>query len=579
MTNYRIKILLFVFIFVIFGFGNVLEAGAFSEGEIRNFYIDSSYDLYSRNEISAELVRTTESLYFYIEKSWWNSRSQDEQNRVKIALFDLGEEFKNKIYPVLTSNFGQEWKPGIDLDERITVLLHPMGTDKAGYFRTNDEYSKFQTYDSNEREMIYLSSEFIANPLAKSFLAHEFVHLITFNQKEKLRGKIEEIWLNEARAEYVSTLLGYDDQYQGSSLQKRVKVFLENPSFSLTEWQGVLADYGVLNLFTQYLIDHYGIAVLRDSLYSSETGIASLNYALRKNGFQEEFSQIFTNWTITVLVNDCSLGNKYCYQNQNLKNLRIVPESNFLPTATEISLSVYSQVKDWSAKWQRIFGGKGNLTLTFNGDSRVKFKVPYVLCDYAEKCLVKFFNLDEKQKGEIIISEFGSKYSSLTMIPSVQQKLSGFSNNEPSYPFSWDARTKESLNGNEELIKELLSQISFLKAEIARVQAEMNAILASRGQTEIGTGSISCQSFENNLYYGMSNSSEVRCLQEFLKAQGQGVYPEGLVTGNFLSLTKAAIIRFQEKHASEILVPLGLEKGNGYFGSLTRQVVNGLIKK
>ena len=39
------------------------------------------------------------------------------------------------------------------------------------------------------------------------------------------------------------------------------------------------------------MVDHYGIAVLRDSLYSSETGIASLNYALRKNGFQEDFSR------------------------------------------------------------------------------------------------------------------------------------------------------------------------------------------------------------------------------------------------------------------------------------------------
>ena len=55
-----------------------------------------------------------------------------------------------------------------------------------------------------------------------------------------------------------------------------------------------------------------------------------------------------------------------------------------------------------------------------------------------------------------------------------------------------------------------------------------------------------------------------------MKAQGQDVYPEGLVTGNFLSLTKAAIIRFQEKYASEILVPLGLNNGTGYVGAKTR---------
>ena len=542
------------------------------------FNIDSSYDLYGRQEVEAQLIRTAPNLYFYVEKSWWENLSSQKENDIRIALFELGEEFKNKIYPVLTTNFGSEPKPGIDKDERITVLIHPMRSDAGGYFNSGDVYSRFQNLESNEREMVYLNSEFIARSLAKSFLAHEFVHLITFNQKEKLRNVKEEVWLNEARAEYAPTFLGYDSEYQNSNLQRRVSEFLKNPSDPITEWQGVSVDYGVLNLFTQYMVDHYGIAILRDSLYSSETGIASLNYALRKNGFQEDFSQIFTNWTITVLVNDCSLGNKYCYQNQNLKNLRIVPESNFLPIAAEISLSVYNQVKDWSAKWQRIFGGKGNLTLTFNGDSRVKFAVPYVLCDYAEKCAVKFFNLNEKQKGEIIITEFGSKYSSLTLIPSVQQKMSGFSNSEPVYPFSWDARTKQLLNNDEELVRELLLQTSLLKAEIARVQAAINAILASRGQTEIGTGPISCQRFENNLYFGMSNSLEVRCLQQFLKNQGQDIYPEGLITGNFLSLTKAAIIRFQEKHASEILVPLGLEKGTGYVGSMTRAKINQLIK-
>ena len=64
-----------------------------------------------------------------------------------------------------------------------------------------------------------------------------------------------------------------------------------------------------------------------------------------------------------------------------------------------------------------------------------------------------------------------------------------------------------------------------------------------------------------------------------MKAQGQDVYPEGLVTGNFLSLTKAAVIRFQEKYAPEILAPLGLEKGTGYVGLMTRNKINSLISQ
>lgn len=582
MKNQKIKIFFFASLLFIFGFGGVFGVKAFSEGELRNFYIDSSYDLYGRESVETYLIRTTDSLYFYIEKPWWDSRSSKEQNDIRIAVFDLGEEFKNKIYPVLTSNFGQEWKPGIDGDERITVLVHQIKKGKAGYFRTNDEYHKFQAYSSNEREMIYFNTDYIANHLAKSLLAHEFTHLIIFNQKDRLEAVSEEVWLNEARAEYASTILDYDSPYQGSNLERRVQEFLKSPSDSIAEWQNSFADYGALNLFTQYLVDHYGVRILSNSLQSPETGITSINSALKKNGFQEDFSQIFTNWTIAVLVNDCSLapldnghltglGSKYCYKNPDLKNLRLVPESNFLPMAAESSLSVYSQIKDWSAKWQRIFGGKGGLTLKFNGKEGVKFKVPYALCDYSNKCVVGFFNLDEQQKGEIIISEFSSKYSSLTLIPSVQNKLSGFSDNDPIYLFSWEVRTKELSKDNPEIIKKLLEQIASLKTEIARLQAEISAILSGR------PFSYSCLKIKNNLYFGLENNQEVKCLQEFLRVQGPAIYPEGLATGNFLSATKNAVIRFQEKYASEILTPLGLSRGTGYVGAATRTKINQLL--
>ena len=77
----------------------------------------------------------------------------------------------------------------------------------------------------------------------------------------------------------------------------------------------------------------------------------------------------------------------------------------------------------------------------------------------------------------------------------------------------------------------------------------------------------------------MMNSQEVRCLQEFLKTQGTDIYPEGLVTGNFLNLTQSAVIRLQEKYASEILNPLGLERGTGYVGQITRAKINEILSK
>ncbi|MCX6764211.1 MAG: peptidoglycan-binding protein [Candidatus Nealsonbacteria bacterium] len=78
-----------------------------------------------------------------------------------------------------------------------------------------------------------------------------------------------------------------------------------------------------------------------------------------------------------------------------------------------------------------------------------------------------------------------------------------------------------------------------------------------------------------NLSKGAKNE-EVKYLQEFLSKYPE-IYPEGLVTGYFGSLTEVAVKRFQEKNAEDILIPLGLTGGTGYVGEATRAKINDLI--
>ncbi len=534
-----------------------------------NFFVDPSYDLQSREKIAAVLQRITDKLYFYLDANWWENLDIEKRKEVNIAIDDLNKEFESKIYPVLTSNFGSEWKPGIDGDTKITILIHPMIEMASGYFNTGDEYPLARVKTSNQREMIYLNSSNITSPLNKSFLAHELLHLITFNQKDKTYGISEETWLNEARAEYAPTLLGYDEQYQNSYLQNRLKIFIENPRESLTEWQGKTSDYGVANIFVHYLVDYYGKEILIDSLKSEKTGIPSLNAALIKNGFKDDFSQIFTNWTVAIFVNNCNFGAKYCYLNDNLKNLKITPFIYYLPTAGESTLSVGYLTKEWAGNWQKIIGGKESLKLDFTGSGGVNFKVPYIIEDSTGKISVKFLSLDQSQKGTLFAQD--EKIISLTVIPSVQNKLANFTDQEPSYQFFWSVTTEQSGTGEQtELIKQLQARIEALLAQIAYLQAQLGAI-SNEGET-------TCKTFGSDLYYGMVQNLEVRCLQEFLKNQGQDVYPEGLITGNFLSLTQQAVIRFQEKYAAEILTPLGFQKGTGYVGPRTLSKINQLRK-
>jgi len=563
---YGVGVKKFVFIIsLILLLGIAVSVSADTVGEKQVFYVDPSYDLSERQELTAILVKKTSKLYFYVDEKWWNFTPQNE---IYQALSSLGQEFDNKIYPILTSTFGPEWNPGIDKDSQITILIHPMKESAGGYFRSNDEYSKLQIFDSNEREMIYLNAEHIRSPLAKSFLAHEFTHLITFHQKENTYGVIEEIWLNEARAEYAPTLIGYDD-YKESNLERRIQIFSDNPSDSIIDWQNTKYDYGAISLFIQYLVDHYGIEILIDSLHSPETGIKSINYALEKNGFEENFSQIFLDWVIAVLVNDCNYGSKYCYKSPNLKNFHVTSKINFLPLTGESMLTIGDVTKNWKGNWYKIIGGSGNLKLEFISNSAEFFEVPYIIKNRSGNYIIDFLKIHGSQ-GEIYIKDFGTEITSLFIIP-VVNKL----DSDSFYSFSWSVSI-ERPEEEDNLINNLLARIEFLKAEIAKIRVKIIAILNKEDKKPLPEPA-SC-SFNTNLYYGL-NSEDVKCLQNFLKSQGPDIYPEGLVTGNFLSLTKSAVIRFQEKYAQDILIPLDLTNGTGFVGLKTRAKINQLLTK
>ena len=85
-----------------------------------------------------------------------------------------------------------------------------------------------------------------------------------------------------------------------------------------------------------------------------------------------------------------------------------------------------------------------------------------------------------------------------------------------------------------------------------------------------------------NLFQGIKDS-EVIILQKFLNS-----YPDTVVSsdgsgslGNetdyFGIKTKEAVIKFQNKYASEVLAPAGLITGTGYVGSFTRQKINSIL--
>ena len=88
--------------------------------------------------------------------------------------------------------------------------------------------------------------------------------------------------------------------------------------------------------------------------------------------------------------------------------------------------------------------------------------------------------------------------------------------------------------------------------------------------------------FNKDLKLG-DKSSDVKRMQQFLNNHGfliskTGVGSPGKENGSFGSLTKNAVIKFQEYYKKEILIPAGVKKGTGMFFGKTREWANKMIK-
>jgi hypothetical protein len=466
-------------------------------GSSMTFNIDKSYDQLSREKIGAVLISVSDRAYFYIEKDYYNEQTQAQQNIIKANINELANEFDNVIYPKLTKFYGSEWNPGIDDDRRITILLHLMNSDYAGYFKEKDEYYKQQFPESNQREMLYSNIYYLGKDIAKSYLAHEFTHLITFNNKNRILNVSEDTWITEMRSEYAPTLCGYNDNYSGSVLSVRVKRFLANPTNSLTKWGNTLDDYATIDLFAHYFADHYGYGFLYKSLYSKTSDYKIFEEYLKSKGISKDFKSVYLDWQIANLINDCSVKQYYCYTTPSLKTFKINPRVNFLPYTGESSLSVFDKIENWSSRWYKIVGGDGIFEFEFKGLKGVNFVVPILLEKKTGGYVVGNLEINDDATGKYNVLHFSDNYKAFYFIPSI---LNDPKEKSEDFSFSWTGTSKESKNPapppeiiqdnqtNAQKIAGLESQLAILRqklvelleAKITELKAQIAVLLANK---------------------------------------------------------------------------------------------------
>ena len=234
--------------------------------------------------------------YVYLEKG----RRIDEAKLKKVA-----QMFDQRIYPQTTATFGSEWKPGIDGDPRITLLLLGGMQGCDGFFYPGDEYTAEKEPGSNEREMLYLSTERMGdlNDFMGHLVAHELQHMIHWHNDAN-----EMFWVDEAMAEYAATLF--------ERMPWTAEEFFTASDRNLLDWEDTRGaeNYGHVFLFIDFLLsrpalsDTARVKLVREIVKGKSSGVKGVVEAMAKVSGKILFDEIFRDFSAATFIHNAFKG-------------------------------------------------------------------------------------------------------------------------------------------------------------------------------------------------------------------------------------------------------------------------------
>ena len=347
-------------------------------------------------QIEAELFYKNDVVYAWVETG--HSVDMD-------ALIEALENFSSKSYPLVREFFGTEWNPGIDAASRVHILhATNLGRGIAGYYSSSDEFSALANEFSNQKEMFYISLDFLQDiddyEYYETVLAHEFQHMVHW-----YNDRNEEAWVNEGLSELAKDIAGYPPD-MGVGV-----MYANTPDTQLNTWSDSPAGngehYDSAYLFMAYFLQRFGEALTRAMVAQAANGIAGFTITLQEAGLDITFEDLFADWVIANYVNDYdALGTEGIYGYQKLRLQKPVAERSYdrYPVETH-QTSVHNFGVDYI-----ILQGGGDVVIDFQGDTITRFAnvVPYSgafawwsnRADDSDARLTRLFDFSDVRSGD-----------------------------------------------------------------------------------------------------------------------------------------------------------------------------------
>jgi hypothetical protein len=278
------------------------------DGPVRTFW---TYNFRNSSSvmITARLMATGDHCLVYVQGG------KEDQIGTDRAL-DLALEFDNDIYGLVRGSFGEE--PDMDGNGKVIILVLDIqdwygtpdsdGSYYAGYFHSADLYTGIT---SNRADMFYMDCfpGTVGDRTFYNTLAHEFQHMINYNQKVFIQGGLpNETWIDEG-------LSSAAEQLYGGTITEKVDYWNYDPrdyialGTSFLSWSGFLENYASVYLFFRWveaqasngsgiykeIIDN-GTSDYRAVLEPVQTRIGNLNDA--------DWADTLLSWYLTNLLQE-----------------------------------------------------------------------------------------------------------------------------------------------------------------------------------------------------------------------------------------------------------------------------------
>ena len=309
---------------------------------------DSAIFRTEEGPIEATLVHATDLIYAWVENGLFLNAT---------AVSAAVERVENDYYPLLSSLFGQEWRPGMDNDPRFAILhLSGDGNEyELGYFTDQDAYPAALFPDSNQQEIIYLNMGQleVGSDLYYGTLVHELQHLIQWNMDAN-----EKTWLNEGLSQLAELTGGLDTA--------GTEAYLEQPDIRLNAWayeaDVIDAHYAASYLYMVYLWEQVGETAVRELARHPANGTAAVDAILRGHHPERTLAQFTADWAVANFLDDPAAGPRYYYRSLTLDAPLLQDRARRRPYAS------VREINQFGVHYLDL-DVSGPLTLTFAGDT------------------------------------------------------------------------------------------------------------------------------------------------------------------------------------------------------------------